>query len=991
LAEPVEVVTLTETEPIAPENVTPAVASVSRSFSWKEWADGIFKSILPYLVLGWLIGVFGLSVWHLGGWAQLQRLRRRMVKPVEASLHSKLRELSELLGIHRAVQLMESALVRVPTVVGWLRPVILLPASALTGLSCEQLEALLAHELAHIRRYDYLVNMLQTVVEILGFYHPAVWWVSHKIRVERENCCDDLAVRICGDKVRYAKALTSMEEIRGGRAGLAVAANGVSLLGRIRRLVGKGSRENKRCSWVPAVITLLLILSLAIPTTLALTGQTREKANVEVESESSAESKFTAVLSNGVRVELVGVCEHPSEGKQWWRPDGTAMEKPPYKNVKGDPIRNSNERFNQLREIAVKVAGFDPENVSIKYSVPAAGSTSTNIAGEAGDITSIACELPRFLESHEVRVGAASGSWQTVASQAADFRANSIQETDAGSITWAAPLEVKGEAAISLAHPFVKDNVRIIAEDKEGQVVTAHYREGRGTSIMGAVRLRFPIPLSRVSKFHLQTRPYEWVEFKNVSLKPGVGTDVRVEVRGARAEKEEDEEVLAVLQAMAEEAKKVSDQDKMASEKTRREEIAKRVAALEDHRVRVERDLRAAEDALEDIRRSSGFTDLDEQSHPHAITLRLNDLELARNQLILQVQQLRAKIANLEKQKDGYTDAEVAGDPVVAMLTQELPRREAQLVARLAEFGKGHEKVQKIEEAINVIKKRLATRKAEIAEQVRQAELRKARDQLAVLSERLQELEKMRVEVAAKKRDLDEARVQYKQRLAIRDERRKMLDSIKEQIEKLKIIYDDPEPSPELVRVYEREDERGKAREGRRLSKKEIAAKLKNLSNRRNNVQRDLQVVEHEMEDVRRSSGLTDLEERSYPHPVTSRVIRLERQRDDCILEIAQLKAKIDNLQEKAGTAEGKANLEKAHDDLVVLTRKLEQLQVMREEAAAKKRDLDLARVQYKQRLAIRDERKRMLDSLKSEIEKLKILHDDPETPETKTEDKKRF
>ncbi len=238
--------------------------------SWKQRATEKLEASHPYLVIGWLIGVFGLSLWHLGGWAQLQRLKRHMVKPVDDTLQTKLDALTERLRISRAVRLVESALVQVPTVVGWLRPVILLPASALTGLTPEQLEALLTHELAHIRRCDYLINILQTIVETLGFYHPAVWWISHKIRVERENCCDDLAVGICGDRVRYARALASMEEIRSGRNELAVAATGGNLFGRIRRLVGKESSE-KNFSWIPAATVVLLLVTLAISTTLALT------------------------------------------------------------------------------------------------------------------------------------------------------------------------------------------------------------------------------------------------------------------------------------------------------------------------------------------------------------------------------------------------------------------------------------------------------------------------------------------------------------------------------------------------------------------------------------------------------------------------------------------------------------------------------------------------------------------------------------------------
>ncbi|HUU20799.1 MAG TPA: M56 family metallopeptidase [Sedimentisphaerales bacterium] len=255
---------------------------------WKQRAIETLEPGLPYIVSGWLIGVLALSLWHLGGWTQLQRLKRRMVKQVDDTLHTKLKVLAQRLRVKQTVQLVESALVQIPTVVGWLRPVILLPASALTGLTSEQLEAILAHELAHIKRFDYLVNILQTVVEILGFYHPAVWWVSHKIRSERENCCDDLAVSISGDRICYARALTSMEEIRAGHGQLAVAASGGNLFRRIYRLLGKDSAQKTSFSWIPAVTAILLILALVIPTALALTNksnpqQVEPKTNVLLE------------------------------------------------------------------------------------------------------------------------------------------------------------------------------------------------------------------------------------------------------------------------------------------------------------------------------------------------------------------------------------------------------------------------------------------------------------------------------------------------------------------------------------------------------------------------------------------------------------------------------------------------------------------------------------------------------------------------------------
>ncbi len=142
------------------------------------------------------------------------------------------------LGIHRAVRLMQSTLVEVPTVIGWLRPVVLIPVSCLTGLSTAQVEAIFCHELAHVRRHDYLVSVIQSVVEALLFYHPAVWWVSKQLRRERECCCDELAVGHGGDVLAYARALSYLEERRASFPEFALGANGGVLSMRIKRLLG---------------------------------------------------------------------------------------------------------------------------------------------------------------------------------------------------------------------------------------------------------------------------------------------------------------------------------------------------------------------------------------------------------------------------------------------------------------------------------------------------------------------------------------------------------------------------------------------------------------------------------------------------------------------------------------------------------------------------------------------------------------------------------
>ncbi|HEY0099840.1 MAG TPA: M56 family metallopeptidase [Pyrinomonadaceae bacterium] len=232
----------------------------------QRWAVDRFTSALPWLVLLWLAGALVLTLRLAGGWVLTERLRREPATPLARDWRETLARLARQLRVSRTVRLCESALVEVPTVIGWLRPVILVPASALTGLSAPQLEALLAHELAHIRRHDYLFNLLQSVVETLLFYHPAVWWLSGRVRVEREHACDDLAVRTTGDVLVYARALTTLETLRRqqqGRANartLAVAANGGSLMQRIQRLIKTQPATQGHSS----LVACLAIISLAL-------------------------------------------------------------------------------------------------------------------------------------------------------------------------------------------------------------------------------------------------------------------------------------------------------------------------------------------------------------------------------------------------------------------------------------------------------------------------------------------------------------------------------------------------------------------------------------------------------------------------------------------------------------------------------------------------------------------------------------------------------
>lgn len=193
--------------------------------------------VLKVLVEIWFVGVLLFSLRTAGGLFLIARLRRRAAHPIRMELLKICREMQDRLGIAQVVRYCESLHLDSPVVIGWFRPVVLFPMSALTGLNELQLRAVIAHELAHIRRLDAFFNLFQVASETLLFYHPAVWWLNKRIRLERENCCDDVALAACGSPAEYARALAQMEEWRVAPS-LAMAANRGPLTSRVARLLG---------------------------------------------------------------------------------------------------------------------------------------------------------------------------------------------------------------------------------------------------------------------------------------------------------------------------------------------------------------------------------------------------------------------------------------------------------------------------------------------------------------------------------------------------------------------------------------------------------------------------------------------------------------------------------------------------------------------------------------------------------------------------------
>ena len=230
------------------------------------YAADPWQAALPWIVMAWFAGVTACSVRLAAGWISAARLRSSHNRPPSAEWQHALQRLIERMRVGRPVRLLVSDHVESLSVIGWLRPVILAPLGLLTGLTPDHVEALLAHELAHVRRHDYLVNLLQGIAESLLFYHPAVWWLSGQIRVEREHCCDDLAVAASGDVLTYARALAELESARPAHFKAALAANDGSLVRRIRRLIDPAAHAPSRpgAAWVLSVLLLVVIGGVAM-------------------------------------------------------------------------------------------------------------------------------------------------------------------------------------------------------------------------------------------------------------------------------------------------------------------------------------------------------------------------------------------------------------------------------------------------------------------------------------------------------------------------------------------------------------------------------------------------------------------------------------------------------------------------------------------------------------------------------------------------------
>lgn len=292
----------------------PNLIFTSKKLSYIQQIEFFLQNNLDVFVMIWLVGTTLLLLRLVIGFTHVQSLKVQQVNPISADIQALMNSLLEKTQMPDTIKLLESARASVPMTIGWIKPVVLLPVGIASGLTIKQLEAILAHELAHIKRYDYLVNIFQNFVEILFFFHPATWFISGKVRDERENCCDDFAVEICGDSLVLAKALTQVASFQQQpRLAMAFGAKRQTFMDRIKRIIGiNDSKPMSYGNWT-AVLGMILIMALGVVYAQKevvkdgeiVTGKSLIGKNISEKIANNQNSKATSITSDSTSLEEV--------------------------------------------------------------------------------------------------------------------------------------------------------------------------------------------------------------------------------------------------------------------------------------------------------------------------------------------------------------------------------------------------------------------------------------------------------------------------------------------------------------------------------------------------------------------------------------------------------------------------------------------------------------------------------------------------------------
>lgn len=276
--------------------------------------------------------------------------------------------------IEKHVQLKSSHLIDQPVLIGWIKPMILLPASLATGLTADQITAVLAHELAHIKRHDYFFSTVQSLIETLLFFHPAVWWVSNQISIEREFCCDDMAVRALDSKKVYLQTLSDIESSRMLRLSLSM--QGGSLLARVKRLIEQPVQSHSAdMNRKPSFVVVLMLLILTATSVVACKEISLKD---DLERTVTSDIELPADLAHKIKsVDIEGTITQLHDIRESGDPDALSIAYAAYEQSYDDELRENLvfvfAHFNSLEadQLLLKIINSDGDTQVRRYAMRA--------------------------------------------------------------------------------------------------------------------------------------------------------------------------------------------------------------------------------------------------------------------------------------------------------------------------------------------------------------------------------------------------------------------------------------------------------------------------------------------------------------------------------------------------------------------------------------------------------------------------------------------
>jgi len=582
------------------------------------------RQLLNWVIPAWALGVMVTLMPLLLGALALRRQGRNATCITSGPWLSLLKELSGNLRLRRRVVLLQGDRDTMPLAWGIMRPRILLPGEA-DEWSAERRRVVLLHELAHIRHWDCVAQLIAHLACALHWFNPLAWAVRRRMISEREQACDDVVLSAGLKPSSYADHLLNIAS--GLRSGWASGSAAIAMA-RPSKLEGRllavlDTKRNRRAlTRVAMVITIVLLSGIVLPLAtmhaaelrnpvqtdengkpivthvLYIWGQPndptftleerfykkmadviarikqlmtadpfpyiRVRINPPIPSAQplveelgkqcreigfiNMEFKYDLTepppqivkgskteLPNGVTVELAGVSPHPSKGQRWWQPDGSTLAEAPYDQtgVKVDPGRGR-----QAFEFALRLDGLADRDIGL--TLPGSSATARRENKSLRDVRAFVMSFPQARQRADVRIGIAGGPWKTLASSTGDgIQAGSTRGTavpgEEYAVAFAGPIETAEQLVLTVSHTLAtRKDYRIVLIDKAGATHKGSRNSASAGEFTQTTASFHGVPLDQVKEFQFQTRPYEWVEFKNVSLKPGHKTDVEVSVKRAR-------------------------------------------------------------------------------------------------------------------------------------------------------------------------------------------------------------------------------------------------------------------------------------------------------------------------------------------------------------------------------------------------------------------------------------------------------------------------